>query len=76
MVDADQAAPVALARRRPDRGHVDQRHPVMLVVIGQEGEHRVLVLDLAVEHGLVPGDHLVEAARAIDHMDEARRADA
>ena len=45
--------------------------PVMLVVIGEKGEHRGLVAHLGIEHRLVPLYHLFEAAGAVDHMDEA-----
>ena len=55
---------------------IDSLTAVMLVVVGQEGQDGVLVLHLAVEHRLVPGDHLVELARAIDDMHEAGRTDA
>ena len=57
-------------------GQVDQGDPVVFVVVGEEREHRILILHLAVEHGLIPGDHLVELARAVDHMDEAGGANA
>jgi hypothetical protein len=49
---------------------------VVFVVVGEEREHRILVLHLAVDHGLIPGDHLGELARSVDHMDEAGGANA
>ena len=76
MVDADRAALAVMAGIRRHRVEVDQRDAVMLVVVGQEGQHRRLVLHPAVEHRLVPVDHPVELAGAIDHVDEAGRTDA
>jgi len=69
VVDADDPAPV-LGRVRMDDRHVDHRDPMVLVVIGEEGEHRVLIAHLGVEHRLIPLDHLLEAAGAVNHMDE------
>jgi hypothetical protein len=56
--------------RRSDHVEVDEREPVVLVVVGQERERRVLVLDLGVEDRLVPAHHGLEAARAVDDMNE------
>ena len=71
VIDADYAAPFVFARIRLHGSQVDDGDPMMFVVVGEECEHRILVLHLAVEHGLIPGDHPVELARAVDHVDEA-----
>jgi hypothetical protein len=76
VIDADDAAPFVFARVRLHDGQVDQDDPVVFVVVGEQREHRLLVLHPAVEHGLISGDQLVELARSVDHMDEAGGANA
>ncbi len=56
-------------------GDLHDCNPVMLVVIGEEGEHPVRVRNLGAEHGFVPFDHFVEARRAPNDMRELRRRD-
>ena len=50
--------------------------PMVSVVVGEEREPRVLVLRPAVKHGLISGNHLVELARAVHHMDKVGWANA
>ena len=69
MIDADDAAPFVLARVRQHGVQVDDGDPVTY-----DDEHRVR-LQGAVP-GLIPGDHLVELARVVDHMDEVGVANA
>jgi len=76
VVDADRAPRTVMAGVRRHYSQVDQRHAVMLVVVGEKRQYRILVLDLAVEHRLIPSDHLVELTGAIDDMDETGRTDA
>src|ERR1035441_5051755 len=55
---------------RIDQLHVGERETVMFVVVCEKRQGRVLVLHLGSEHGLVPVDHLVEAARAVHDVHE------
>jgi len=73
---SDDAAPVVGRTARHEDVEVGEREAVVLVVVSQEREGRVLVLHLGVEHRLVPAHHLLEAARAVDDVDELGGADA
>jgi hypothetical protein len=53
-------------------GQVDERQPVMLVVIGEERHRRVLMLYARMKHVLVPGEHLFESASPIDDVRKTR----
>jgi hypothetical protein len=75
VIDADDPAPIDLRPIRLDRRHVGQRDPMVFVVIGEKGQHRILVSHLGVEHRLVPLDHLLEAPGAVNHMNKPSGAD-
>jgi hypothetical protein len=74
MVYTDQAAAVGLHRVGPDGVEVDQREPMVLVIEGEEGPHRVFGEDLRPEHRLVPVRHLLETAGAVDDVGDLQRA--
>jgi len=61
------ACRLALGRRLVgERARVDEGDPVMLVVIADEGDMRVLLKQLGSENGAVPIDHL-RAAIGLQH---------
>ena len=76
MVDTDHATVIRLSTSRLQDVQVGKCKPMVFVVIGQEGQRRVLMLDLGVEHCLVPAQHLLEAAGAVDDVHELDGADA
>ena len=56
-------------------GHVDDGDAVMLVIKGEEGEHRRGRHHLRLQHLAMPLDHLGIARRAIDDVRELRGGD-
>jgi hypothetical protein len=72
VVDTYSSPVIRTAAARIDQIHVHEGEPMVLVVIREERDCRVLVLDLGPEHRLVPGEHLLEATSAVDDMHELR----
>ena len=68
VIHPDQAGPVGLVAVRPEDAQVHEGEAVMLIVVGQKRQHRVPQLDLRVEHGLVPGQHLGKPVGPVDDV--------
>jgi hypothetical protein len=49
---------------------------MVFAIVGQKCQHRVLVLDLSIEHGFIPMHHLLETASAVNNVSELCRANA
>ena len=75
MVHADLAPVVARRAAGFQDIEVGEGEPVMLVVVGQERQGRILVYDFRFEDVAVPRDHLIEAPRHIDDVRELDRLD-
>ena len=72
-VDASEPSRVAVRLLsghtvRSDSGHVHDREPMMLVIIGQKRKRRVLALHARIKDRLVPREHLVEPPGHIHDM--------
>src|SRR5262249_45139738 len=76
VIDADRAASISLRAARLQNVEVHERKPMVFSVVGQKRQRWILMLNLGVEDGLVPTQHLFEAACAVDDVDELGRSDA
>jgi hypothetical protein len=75
MVDTDQALSLGLSAVGLNHIKVDQREPVVLIVVGQESQYGVLVLDLGVKYELIPRHHLIKAVSPVYDVNKFLRAD-
>ena len=73
MIDPDLTAIVSGSAPRFQDIEIGEREPMVLVVVSQKCESRVLVNDLRFEDIAVPCEHLIEAARLVDDMGEFHR---
>jgi hypothetical protein len=61
--------------RRRTAGRVDDGHPMVLVVVGQEGDEIVAESHARLKHRGVPGDHRVVVGGLEDDVGELLRGD-
>jgi len=76
VVDPDHAMPVHFGAPGLKDVQIGECETVVLVVVGQEGQCGVSMLDFCVEDRPIPAQHSLEAARAVDDVNEPRWADA
>ena len=70
MIDADLPALVDLGVVRFDDIEIRERKAMVFIIVGQEGESRILHLDMGIENELVPLQHLLEPVCPVDDMGE------
>ena len=68
MIDTNFGVGVLLDTVRIKDIHVAEREPMMLVIVGQKSEGRVLILQSCLEDLLVPVDHFVTSSRHVNHV--------
>src|SRR5262245_11902515 len=76
MLDADQTTAISLSSLRLQDIQIQESEAMVLPVVGQEGERRILILNLGVKHYLVPAYHLLEATGAVNDVNEFHRTNA
>lgn len=75
VVNPDSALPVRFSSIRLEQLQIGERKAMVLIVVRQKRESRVLKLDLGTKDGLIPLQHFVKTARAVDHVREFDRTD-
>jgi hypothetical protein len=70
MINTDIAFRIRFGPIGVDDRQVDECETMMLVVEGQKGHCRVLMLHPGVEYAAIPLQHVGEATGAVDHVGE------
>ena len=68
VVDADFGSRVDLGPIGIEHRHVCERKAMVLVIVSEKGERRVLILHLRLKDGLVPRQHFCIASGHINNV--------
>jgi len=76
VIDPDETLLIGFDVAGHEQGKIGKCESMMLIVICQKCQHRVLVLNLGIKYRLVPLNHPLKATSPIDNMSEFPGANA